>query len=785
MRILYLEDNPYDADLAARALGRSMGVEAVEQVTTIAAAWARLEASKPKPDVVLVDVDLPDGSGLEFVIAVRARDLPVALVVLTGTGDERSAVAALKAGADDYLVKRDDYLNELPQVLESARAAFGAGRARRTRSLRVLYAEHNAADVDLARRHLARHAPHIQLAPVPDGPGVFQALTEGGVEADVILLDYRLRGMDAIELIAGLRARGLLSAPVVVVTGQGDEAAVVRALREGAADYLVKRPGYLHELAATLENAHHRTLLWREQQALRESEERFRQLAENIDEVFWLAEPGSGRLLYVSPAFERIWGRPRAEGPGWLASAAGADAERARLWSERVGRGESAPPIELRIERADGGLRWVRCRATAVKNEEGLVWRVAGVAEDITERRQLEEQFHQSQKMEAVGRLSGGVAHDFNNLLTIIQGHLDLMNESGKVVPELAVSLEEIGRAASRASNLVRQLLAFSRRQPLCSKVLDMRIVIMDTERMLRRIVGEDIVVRLDTGTEPVWAKADAGMVDQVLMNLTVNARDAMPRGGVLGIGLARVPAREVPAGCLADGASGEWFARLRVSDEGMGISPELVDRIFEPFFTTKPVGQGTGLGLATVYGIARRHGGGVTVRSVLGEGATFDVYFPAADGPDEAPVAPVAPAAANSVESGPARSANILLVEDEEAVSDLISMALGWNGHQLHVASNAADALRHWAERKSEIDLLITDVVMPGGMSGCELADRLRAERPGLPVIVMSGYNAETSEADFGRVMPPARFLTKPFALEELGRQVAAMMAEVRPARG
>ncbi len=780
MKILYLEDNPFDADLAARALTRAPGVEWVEQVATVAAAWARLDSARPKPDVVLVDVDLPDGSGLEFVIAVRARDLPVALVVLTGTGDERSAVAALKAGADDYLVKRDDYLAELPQVLESARAAFGAGRARRTRSLKVLYAEHNAADVDLARRHLARHAPHVQLTPVPDGPGVFKALTEGGVDADVILLDYRLRGMDAIELIAGLRARGLLSAPVVVVTGQGDEAAVVRALREGAADYLVKRPGYLHELAATLENAHHRTLLWREQQALRESEERFRQLAQHIDEVFWLAEPGSGRLLYLSPAFERIWGRPRAEGPAWLALGAGADAERAKQWSERVGRGEAVPPIELRIERADGGVRWVRCRASVVRNEDGGVWRVAGVAEDVTERRHLEEQFHQSQKMEAVGRLSGGVAHDFNNLLTIIQGHLDLMNESGKVAPELAVSLEEIGRAAGRASNLVRQLLAFSRRQPLSSKVLDLRMVVVDTERMLRRIVGADVSVQLEVGEEPVWALADAGMVDQVLMNLAVNARDAMPKGGFLGIGLARVAAREVPAGCLAEGASSAWFARLRVKDAGTGIPPELLTRIFEPFFTTKPVGQGTGLGLATVYGIARRHGGGVSVSSTLGAGATFDVFFPAVDGPEAEVVTAVPPLATAKAEALPARAATILLVEDEEAVSDLIAMALGWNGHRLHLAANAADALRLWAERQSEIDLLITDVVMPGGMSGCELADRLRAERPGLPVIVMSGYNAETSEADFGRVAAPVRFLTKPFALEELGRQVAVLLAEV-----
>lgn len=791
MRVLCLEDNQFDADLAMRALARASGVERVDVVGSLAEAWRRLESADERPDAALVDIDLPDGSGLEFVIGVRARDFPLALVVLTGNGDERSAVAALKAGADDYLVKRDDYLAELPQVLESARAAFGAGRARRTRSLRVLYAEHNVADVDLARRHLARHAPHIQLKAVSDGPGVLEALAGPNEGVDVVLLDYRLRGLDAIELIGVMRARGLLRAPVVLVTGQGDEAAVVRALREGASDYLVKRPGYLHELAATLENAHHRTLLWREQQALRDSEDRFRQLAEHIDEVFWLADPREGRVLYASPAFVKIWGRPCADATRdrelWSHAASIEDREMAAAWMAAVLRGEEPAPIEHRVERPDGSVRWVRRRATVVRDACGVVGRVVGVDEDVTERRQLEEQFRQSQKMEAIGRLSGGVAHDFNNLLTIIQGHLDLLRETGRAAPEAEGSLTEIARATESASNLVRQLLAFSRKQPLRPQDLDLRDVVRDVDRMLRRIVGEDVVIKLDLGSEPAWARVDASMIEQVLMNLSVNARDAMPRGGVLEITLAELPKTEVPAGCLSmdAGPLADAYVRLSVSDQGTGIPPELLERIFEPFFTTKPVGQGTGLGLAMVYGIARQHGGGVAVRSSLGEGSRFDIFLPRTGAPETPPAAvdqTVKPVSATTQQTA---GATILLVEDEEAVSDLIGLALGWSGHRLHVASNAAGALELWGRHQADIDLVITDVVMPGGMSGCELVDRLRVDRPRLPVIVMSGYNPETSEHDFGRVAQPARFLTKPFALEELGRQVRAMLSERDPVEG
>ncbi|MBC8010264.1 MAG: response regulator [Burkholderiales bacterium] len=785
MRILYVEDNPLDAALASRELARATPSHQVEVAPSLAAAWLTL--ARPEPfDLALVDLDLPDGTGIEFVIGVRSRGLPLPLVMLTGSGDERSAVAALKAGADDYLVKTNDYLRQLPHVMESARAAFRSGLARRTRPLRVLYAEHNAADVDIVRRHLSRHAPHLTLDSVDGGEDVVARLAEHSSAYDVLLLDYRLRGLDAIETMRLLQERGLMSLPVVLVTGQGDEAVAVRALRLGAADYLVKRPGYLHELAATLENTHHRALLWREQVALAASEERFRQLAENIEEVFWISLPDGVSLLYASPAYEKVWGRSSAlliaHPADWMNAVWAEDQESVRAWLRAAAAGEGTRHVEYRIVRADGAVRWIRDRASPVRNAEGVVYRLVGVAEDITERRHLEEQFRQSQKMEAIGQLSGGVAHDFNNLLTIIHGHLGLLEASGHVTPEIASSIEQISQAATRASNLTRQLLTFSRKQVMRSRDLDLRTVVADLTKMLQRILGEDVEMVVNGGERPLWVHADPGMMEQILMNLTVNARDAMPRGGRLSInlesvGLAAVQSAEVDMDePPAPAAAGAGYVRLTVSDTGTGIAPEVMTKIFEPFFTTKEVGKGTGLGLATVYGIVRQHCGGIKAVSPPGCGATFEVYLPQVASPGALLPVDDRRAARAPEPTRHSPDETILLVEDEPSVSAMVSLTLEWSGYRVLVASNGPEALEMWARERDNIDLLLTDLVMPHGISGRDLAQRLLADEPTLPVIYMSGYSAEIAGRDLGD-LTAVKFLAKPFNVEELRQMVRSCL--------
>nr|MDQ3747313.1 PAS domain S-box protein [Acidobacteriota bacterium] len=380
--------------------------------------------------------------------------------------------------------------------------------------------------------------------------------------------------------------------------------------------------------------AHDITGRKRSQERLETSEGRFRQMAENINEVFWLVDPNEGAMLYVSPAYEEIWGRTCRslyERPAsYVEFVHPEDRVRVTDASQRQRRGERTED-EYRIVRPDGSVRWIHDRAFPIKGESGGVSRIVGIAEDITERKQLEEQLRQSQKMEAVGRLAGGIAHDFNNLLTAINGYSDLALRRLQAEDPLRKSVEEIRKAGERAAALTRQLLAFSRKQVLQPVVLDLNSVVSDMEKMLRRLIGEDVELRTALAHDLGSIKADPGQVEQVIMNLAVNARDAMPSGGRLTIETANVYlGEEYAARRLTDFTPGPYVV-LTVTDTGTGMDDETRERIFEPFFTTKGSGKGTGLGLSTVYGIVRQSGGSVRVSSEVGRGSTFEVYFPRA----------------------------------------------------------------------------------------------------------------------------------------------------------
>lgn len=884
MRILYVEDNTADADLTRTQLARRAPQLRLEIVTRIADAWNAL-AHEGAYDLVLSDLHLPDGSGIELLSGVRQKGMPLAVVILTGSGDEKHAVAALKAGVDDYLVKRGDYLDALPQVLESALAAFREGLARRNQPLRVLYAEHNAPDIEITRHHLARHAAHIRLTAVTGGEEALQLVREQPAGYDVILLDYRLAGGNALDILLQLQAELPAHPPVVVVTGQGDEDLAVAVLRQGAADYLVKRPGYLHELPGTLESAHHRALLSREQAALRASEAS-RLLREQalgtISQGVLLAD-AQRRVTYANAAFTALTGYTEKELLGRsCALLQGPETEPATVVAMRAAleAGRSFEG-ELVNYRKDGSKFWNSLSITPVRDEAGRVINFVGVLQDVThrktaearlqaeklfsdtlvgslpglvflfredgrilrwnrhleagfefsheevgrmtpfdfivpeerelarrrigealsgrtvqaeltvlsksgrripffftasrlelegetcilgvgldisERRSLEEQFRQAQKMEAIGRLSGGVAHDFNNLLTVISGNIALLQEDSGLSESMRWNLQEVAQAARRAANLTRQLLTFSRQQNIQLTALDLNAVVGDMARMLSRILGEDIAVRYKYARDILPVTADAGMLEQVLLNLAVNARDAMPEGGELVIETAMLPATQPRP---AEAATGPCV-RFSVSDTGSGIPPELLPRIFDPFFTTKDVGKGTGLGLATVYGIVQQHRGWVEVTSKVGEGTTFHVYLPRGDQVAARPVetaAPVIMAKGNEM---------VLLVEDEPAVRMLVHTVLDQAGYRVLEAGSGAEALKFWQEHRGEIRLLLTDYVMPDGMSGRQLAERLLGDEPQLRVIFTSGYSAEIAGAGFD-LKEGVNFLSKPFELAKL----------------
>ncbi len=385
------------------------------------------------------------------------------------------------------------------------------------------------------------------------------------------------------------------------------------------------------------------------------------------------------------------------------------------------------------------------------------------------QRREIEQQLRQSQKMEEVGRLAGGIAHDFNNLLTIIGGYTEMA--LAKLEPESEVSgdLRHVQAAAARARHLTRQILAFSRKQMLETKVVSLNAEVAAIESMLRRLIGEDIAIETQLAPDLVNVMADGGQLQQVLLNLAVNARDAMPKGGTLTIATANVTAGAVP-GLVLDGPPVGECALLTVSDDGCGMTPETLAHLFEPFFTTKPVGQGSGLGLATVFGIVKQHGGHIEVASEVGRGTTFRIYLPATHEPvarDAAVTAPREPGR---------RSGTILLVEDEQAIRTLVAKLVTRLGFRVLEAASASQGERLVAAHDGAIDLLLTDVVLPG-MRGTDLYRRLRTRCPDLKVLFMSGYSdMEIAGADPS--LPSQSFLGKPFNLAELTRRIDDLLA-------
>jgi signal transduction histidine kinase/CheY-like chemotaxis protein/HAMP domain-containing protein len=386
--------------------------------------------------------------------------------------------------------------------------------------------------------------------------------------------------------------------------------------------------------------------------------------------------------------------------------------------------------------------------------------------EDITDRLSLEAQLRQAQKMESIGQLAAGVAHDFNNMLTVIQGHSGMMLARADLPPELLNSAQAVFFAAERAAGLTRQLLMFSRKNVIKPTPLDLRKVVSDLSKMLKRLLGETVTLEFNPPPELPLILADTGMVEQVLMNLAVNARDAMPGGGTLAISTNPVEVDGVYLQSHPEARPGA-FVCLCVSDTGCGMDSVTMTRIFEPFFTTKEVGKGTGLGLATVYGIVKQHKGWIEVTSDLGKGSTFKVFLPASNEPAKA-LSSEPPLAA------PVRGGHetILVVEDELVLREMAHLILHDCGYHVLEAGSGVEALQVWADNADRIDLMLTDVVMPGGMSGRDLAGKLRVSHSNLRIIFTSGYNVEESNTDFFRQGGSA-FLQKPYTRTDLAKAV------------
>jgi two-component system cell cycle sensor histidine kinase/response regulator CckA len=496
-----------------------------------------------------------------------------------------------------------------------------------------------------------------------------------------------------------------------------------------------------------------------------EQEELFRLITENAADMIAVVDT-NGRRLYNSPSYEKILGYSIEElyNTGSIDQIHPEDLEKVQKAAEDAKRTAIGTNLEYRMRHKDGSWKVLESRASAVV-KHGQVERLVIVNRDVTERKRLEEQFRQSQKMEAIGRLSGGVAHDFNNLLGVIIGYGEVVQDATPEDSPMRPCVDEMLKAGHRAAGLTRQLLAFSRQQVMDPRILDLNVTVKDMEKMLKRLIGEDIHLVTKLDSELASIKADPGQIEQVLMNLAVNARDAMPQGGELVIETAHFYvddeyARRYPYPMLVGN-----YVLLTVRDTGVGMDAATRNRVFEPFFTTKEKGKGTGLGLSMVYGVVKQSGGYIDVQSELGYGATFTILLPVAKQP-----------ASTTAQSKPHASLlkgneTVLLVEDEMSLRKLTKHLLELAGYTVLEAEGGVEGLKLSRDYDGPIHLLLTDVVMPV-MSGRMLADELLKDRPETHVLFMSGYTGQTV-GQHGVLAEGSFYLPKPFTREALTSKV------------
>jgi two-component system cell cycle sensor histidine kinase/response regulator CckA len=511
-----------------------------------------------------------------------------------------------------------------------------------------------------------------------------------------------------------------------------------------------------------------------------DAERRYRELVEQVPAVVYLdridPDPRLTSSVYISPRVLDLTGYSDAEMVAdpelWGRLVADADKESYLAAMRRLYETGDPFNLEYQLIGRDGRLRWVRDEAAVMHDEAGRRTHVRGVVIDVTERRLLEDQLRQAQKMEAVGQLAGGVAHDFNNLLTAITGHADLLRVGLTDDDPTREDVEAILQASASATALVRQLLAFGRKQILRPETLDLSGVVNDVVPMLRRLIGEHIALVTDLGAGLESVRADPNQIEQVIVNLSVNARDAMPDGGMLTLGTSHVDVDEAEADRNLGLRPGQYVV-LTVADTGVGMTREIRERIFEPFFTTKGPGRGTGLGLATVFGIVKQSGGYIAVSSAAGRGTTFQVFLPpSATVPGEA--SPRVAANPTAIAPGTGR---ILVAEDDPAVRTLAVLVLARAGYDVIEAQSGAAAVELLRRSPDPVDVLVSDMVMPG-MGGIELARHVAREWPDVGIVLMSGY-AEEAVAQSDRLSVASWFLPKPFTPEQLGATVRDAIAD------
>ena len=645
MKILYVEDDRIDAKAVERKLAQHAPHYRVDIVATQHEALTRLEEHGEDYDLVLTDFHLPDGDGLELLRSIRGQALPLAVVVITGQGDEETAVTVLKAGANDYLVKREDLFGRLSLTLENALHQYRAEALRQAHPLRILYAEHNPTDVDLTRRHLERHAPHITLETVHTASEVLARMSSSDAadSYDVLLLDYRLPGMNALELLKELQQYLPLIPPVVLVTGQGDVAVAIQALKLGAGDYIAKNSGYLYQLPSVLENVYHRTQLAHEQEALRASEERLRNIVEHMP-ILLNAFDEQGRIIFWNRECERMTGYMAEEivgNPRAIELLIPDPDYRTEVMKQRCAQENDYRNWEFTIACKDGSDRTIAW--SNISREYPIPgWASWNVGVDVSIRKQAEielknyssrledmvrertaalqearEQLLRQETLAMLGRLAGGVGHELRTPLSTIANAVYYLN---LILPDpehhIREYLDIIDMEIRNSERIIAELLDFARIETPSPQAILLDAAVRHT--LTQQAPPSEIYLDFDipAALPPVYI--DPRHIEQILQNLLLNACQAMPQGGKLRI-TANVD---------------NEMLQLKMTDSGNGIPPKNLPKLFEPLFSTKS--RGIGLGLAICKKLLEVNGGTIAVESREGRGSTFIVTLPLDENPLE-----------------------------------------------------------------------------------------------------------------------------------------------------
>jgi PAS domain S-box-containing protein len=632
--------------------------------------------------------------------------------------------------------------------------------------VKVLYVDDDEDDYIITRDLISRIAGRYRLEWINNYRAALEAIQRH--EHDIYLLDYRLGEQTGLELLC--ESQQFTRAPIILLTGQGDHEVDMEAMKAGAADYLVK--GQLN--ADILDRAMRYAIKGKH------AEENLRHDRDLISRIMETSPVGivvanqAGKITFANHRAEEVLGLAKdavARGGCSVLEWRMADSEgnplpgQVQPLKKVLESGQPVQDIHHAIDRSDGRRTLLSTNATPFFDATGKIDGMVITVEDISERLMLEAQLRQSQKMESVGQLAAGVAHDINNILTVIQGHAGLLLNAVPPGTDATRSVKQISAAAERAASFIRQLLTFSRKQIFRSKILDLNAVLQNLKGMLPRLIGEDIALEIHCQPELPCIQADAGMVEQIVMNLAVNSRDAMPKGGKFVITTSAMGIDDAYLKQHPEARIG-WFVCLTVMDTGCGMEAKVLQRIFEPFFTTKEVGKGTGLGLATVYGVVKQHHGWLEVQSEVGVGTTFRIFLPTAGKTGDVSAAP-------SVKSEAIRGGKetLLLVEDEIGLLELVREILQQYQYHVLIASSGAEALRVWDGCNGQVDLLLTDMIMPGGMTGGDLAEELKKRKPALKVIYASGYSSALTGKDFteGKNI----FLAKPYQPNQVAQLV------------